>query len=119
MRYPRPVGKRAWVHAGGTFPVQNSRINSGGLARVFLAEFVHTSGGVHDFLLAGEERMALRANFNMQIPFERGARHKFVAATAGHGGFLIFGVGAGFHGSSGVAVLRGAHDSVLTLKRQV
>src|SRR5579863_7662032 len=37
-------------------------------AGVLLAELVHAAGGVHDLLLAGEERMAAGADFDLQVP---------------------------------------------------
>lgn len=65
--------------------------------RVLLAEFVHATGRIDDFLFAGEERMALRADLHAQIAAKRGARDKTVAATAGYGDFLVLGVDAGLH----------------------
>src|SRR5579863_2787556 len=45
-------------------------LSLGGLAAagVFLAELIHAAGGVHDLLLAGEERVAAGADFDMQVP---------------------------------------------------
>jgi hypothetical protein len=56
--------------------------NSSLLLGVFLAEFFHPAGGVQHLLLTGEERMALRTYFNVQIAAHGGARFELVAATA-------------------------------------
>lgn len=50
--------------------------------RVFLAEFVHASCGVHDFLLTRIERMAVGADFNLQVMPERRAGFECIAAGA-------------------------------------
>lgn len=65
--------------------------------RVLLAEFVHATGCIHDFLFAREERVTLRAHLDAQIAAKRRARDKTVAATAGYGDFLVLGVDAGLH----------------------
>src|SRR5450756_1189641 len=68
------------------------------LARVFLPEFLDAAGGVDDFLLAGVERMAVRAYLDVQLAGERGARLELVAATADDVYFFVFRVNLGFHG---------------------
>ena len=68
------------------------------LASVLLAEFVDASAGVDDLLFARVERVAVRADFDLQVVSERGTRDERVPAAAGHGGLFIFGMDAGFHG---------------------
>jgi len=74
---------------------------------VFFLELLDTAGGVDIFHLAGEKRMAYGADFNVDI-FPCAARDKFVAATAGHRGFLVFWMNAGFHALSPERL---SHDS--------
>lgn len=38
---------------------------------VFLVELFNTSGGIHNFLCSGVERMAFRANLDMQCWFAK------------------------------------------------
>lgn len=92
------------------------------LARVFLAEFIHATGGIHDFLFTGEKRMATGADFHVQIPAQGGARDEAVATAASHGDFLIFGVDTGFHASldsRNSDILKGAHDNAHPSEQQV
>jgi len=49
--------------------------------RVFLAELVDAAAGVHNFLLAGIERVATGAHFDLQILADGRARLEFVAAV--------------------------------------
>ena len=52
---------------------------------VFLLEPLDAAGRIDQLLLAGEERMAIRANFNAdQLALEGRARFKHVAAGAMH-----------------------------------
>src|SRR5687768_17605329 len=69
------------------------------LARVLLPEFLDTTGCIDDFLLAGIERVAGRADFHMKIAVQRGTRGPRVAATAGDGDLAVFGVYLGLHRS--------------------
>src|SRR4030066_2143025 len=64
---------------------------------VLLAEFVDTAAAVHDLLLAGEKRVAKRADFDAQILAEGGAGDKAVATGAGHFDFFVLGMNAFFH----------------------
>jgi hypothetical protein len=65
---------------------------------VFLVEFLDTSGGIHDFLCACVERMAFRADFNMQSRFAQcGLGVEFIAAAAGNSYFGVLWVCVGFH----------------------
>jgi hypothetical protein len=65
---------------------------------VFQAEFLDPPGGVHDFLFAGIERVAVRAHFNVQRLAHGGTGLESVAATARHSEFLITWVNFCFHG---------------------
>src|SRR5579872_965676 len=75
----------------------------GGLARllavgpvVLALELLDAARRVHELHLAGEERVAGRADFDGNVLL-RTARHEFIAATARDGRLNIFGVNAGFH----------------------
>ena len=68
---------------------------------VFLIEFVHTAGAIHDFLFTSVERMALRANFNVEFGFAHGRfSGEFVTARAGNINFMVVGMNFRFHGFS-------------------
>jgi len=75
----------------------------GSLARrsgsVLLAEFVHATRGIEDLLLARVERMAVRADFDLEIVSQSRARLERIPAGAGNTDFFIFGMRIGFHGS--------------------
>ena len=64
----------------------------------FLVEFVHTAGGIHDFLFAGIERMALGANLDIEVFFfHRRLRSEFVAARASNVHFVVSRMNILFH----------------------
>src|SRR5579875_494564 len=69
---------------------------SGG--RVLLAELVHAPRGVDDLLLAGVERMAVRADLDVQVVAQRRPRLERVAAAADHVDLFVLGVNRRFHG---------------------
>ena len=72
----------------------------GGGFGVFLLEALDAAGGVHQLLFAGEEGMAIRANFHAQhIAFDCGTCLESVAAGAVHGHRMIVGMNTGFHGA--------------------
>ena len=64
---------------------------------VALAEFIDASAGIHYFLLAGIERMAIRADFDLQIMADGRARLERIAASASDGNCFVFGVDGGLH----------------------
>jgi hypothetical protein len=73
---------------------------SGGFAAgtVFIAELLDATCGIHDLLRAGVERVALGADFNVQIRFAHGgAGLELVAAAACHCDLFVFRVYGGFH----------------------
>ena len=53
-------------------------------------EFLHSAGGVYDFLVAGEKRMAGAANFHMEF-LAGAASGKGIAASANNFGFSKIG----------------------------
>jgi len=68
---------------------------------IFLIEFVHTAGAIHDLLFTSVERVALRANFNVEFGFAHGRfSGEFVAARAGNIDFVVVGMNFRFHGFS-------------------
>ena len=82
-------------------PPQNLLLGGGRFGRgvgVFLLETLDAAGGVHEFLLAGEEGMAARTDFDAQhIAPDGRARLEGVAAGAVHRHRMIIGVNTGFH----------------------
>ena len=66
------------------------------IAVVFLVEALDTTSGIDHLLLAGEERMTLRADFNSVVT-KRGAGFNDVAACTGDLGGFIIGMNAFFH----------------------
>src|SRR6184192_1025266 len=65
---------------------------------VFLGEALDAAGGVNQLLLAGEERVAIRADFDIQpVALDGRTSREIVAACAMHGYGVIVGVNAGFH----------------------
>jgi hypothetical protein len=65
---------------------------------VFLLEALDAAGGVHEFLLAGEERMAARADFHAQhLAFDGRASLEGVATGAMHRDGMIVGMNTGLH----------------------
>jgi hypothetical protein len=68
------------------------------LFAVFLTKFLHSPGGINNFLFASIEGMTYRANFYMQRPTHGGSGLESTAATAGHGDFLIVWMNIRFHG---------------------
>ena len=64
----------------------------------FVVEFVHATGSVDDFLSTGVERVAQRANLNVEaVFFHCGFGHEFVAARAGNIDFVVVGMNLRFH----------------------
>jgi hypothetical protein len=64
---------------------------------VFLAEFVHTSAGIDDFLLARIKRVARGAHLNKEILAERRARIELVATTTSYLDVVVIRMNIGFH----------------------
>ena len=66
---------------------------------VLLAELVDAARGVEDLLLAGIERMAVRADFDRKVVSQSRPRLERVPARAGDADVVVFGMRIGFHGS--------------------
>jgi hypothetical protein len=66
---------------------------------VFLAELIDAAAGVHNFLLARVERMAIGTNFDLQILTDGRTRLEFVPAGARYRDLFVIGMDAGFHGN--------------------
>jgi MacB-like periplasmic core domain len=64
---------------------------------VLAAEALHAAGGVHQFLLAGEERMATRADFHADVALMGRAGHKVITARTVHTNFVIRRMNSCFH----------------------
>jgi hypothetical protein len=65
---------------------------------VFLVELLDAACGIHDFLCSGIERVAFRANFNVQCRLANsGLGLEGIAAAAGYGDFIILWVNVCFH----------------------
>src|SRR5215467_13575352 len=68
---------------------------------VLFLEALNAARGVDKFLLAGEEGMAVRADFHAHhFALDRRARLKRAAASAMHGHGVIVRVNTGFHGGT-------------------
>jgi hypothetical protein len=79
--------------------------------RVLAAEALDPAGGVQQLLLAGEEGVAGRTDFDVQVAFVGGASGEIVAAGANHSDFVICGMDSCLH-------VRGNLDSSLLILQQ-
>jgi hypothetical protein len=84
---------------GGPSPCSGDGFRFLRFLAVFLLEALHPSGGIDELLLAGEERMALRADFHLEVA-KRRAGLENISADAGDGGTLVVGMDAFFHRKS-------------------
>ena len=83
----------------------------GGGVGVFLGEALDAAGGINELLLAGEERMAIRADFDIQlVALDRRTSREIVPAGAMHRNGVIVGVDTGFH-EAPVSRVRSARPS--------
>jgi hypothetical protein len=72
--------------------------------RISLAELIDATAGIHNFLLAGIERMAVGTNFDLQILANGRASLELIAAgTSDRDDFIIW-MDAGFHGNLDMSV---------------
>jgi len=72
----------------------------GGGVGVLLGEAFDASSGIHELLLAGEERVAIGANFDAQhVALDGGASGESVPTGTVDGNGVIVGVNTGFHES--------------------
>jgi len=71
-----------------------------GSVSVFLREAFDAASGIDKFLLAGEERVAVGANFDAQhVALDGGAGGKRMTASTVYGDRVVVGVNSGFHDS--------------------
>src|SRR5207245_5344272 len=66
---------------------------------VLAAEALHASRRVHQFLLAGEERVAVGTDFYVDVALVRRAGHEGIAARAMHSHFVVRWMNACLHKS--------------------
>jgi hypothetical protein len=67
------------------------------LLRVLPAEALYATRRVYEFLLASVERMAIRADFHMDIALMGGAGEEAVAARTHDAHFVVSGMNGCFH----------------------
>jgi hypothetical protein len=67
------------------------------LAAVLAAELVYPSRGVHDFLLAGVERVAGGTDLYVELFVQGGTGRKLVTATADHFDVIVLRMYSGSH----------------------
>jgi hypothetical protein len=79
------------------FCILPSQSGSGILAAVLLAEALDAAGGIHDLLLARVERMAGRADFDVQRLAVGRAGVELVAAATSHLDLVVLRVNAFLH----------------------
>ena len=82
-------------YVGDSVPERQSRASARLLAEL-LAEALHASRRIDEALLAGEERVALRADVRVNLGL-RGASLERIAAGALHSRRMILGMDIGFH----------------------
>src|SRR5215469_14851461 len=71
-----------------------------GHALILPLEALHAASAVHQLLLAGEKRVAVRANLKVQdVPFVSGTGFECAAAGTSDGYFMVGGMNILFHGS--------------------
>lgn len=74
---------------------------SRGFGRCFLAvafiESIHASGSINQLLFTGKERVASRANFDVQVAFLGRAGLECLAASAANSYIDVFWVNSWFH----------------------
>jgi hypothetical protein len=87
-----------------------------GCGCVFLAELIDAAAGVDNFLLAGIERVAIGANFDLQILADGRTRLELVPAGARDRDLFVIGMDAGFHGNL-VCLLRQNRSASLSRNR--
>jgi len=68
-----------------------------GFLAIALVEAIDASRGIDQLLFAGKERVASRANFDVQVALLGRARLKRLAASAGNIYFDVFWVNSWFH----------------------
>src|SRR5262249_53397595 len=92
----RSAAAAVYSSAAPTFKRERRSVR--GRFRVTLAEFVDAPAAVDDLLLAGIERMAGRADFDVEVLAEGRARREFVAAATDDFYFGVVRVDLWLHG---------------------
>ena len=77
--------------------LSGSRSIGGWFLAIALVEAIDASRGIDQLLFAGEERVASRANFDVQVALLRGAGLERFAASAGNSYIDVFWVNSWFH----------------------
>src|SRR5688500_10125409 len=97
-KFPRRRRMAGWKDNGAPWrPVYRPGEESASAARVLLSEAVDPAARVDDLLLAGVERMAVRAHLDLEVLTERGAGLEDIAAAARDRDLLVVGGYAAFH----------------------
>src|SRR5215831_16823271 len=65
--------------------------------RVLAAETLHAAGSIEQFLLAGKERVALRADFYVDVALVGRTSSEMIAARALHAYFVVNGMNRCLH----------------------
>jgi len=68
-----------------------------GFLAIALVEAIDASGGIDQLLFTGEERVASRANFDVQVALLGRAGRECLAASAGNSYIDVFWVNSWFH----------------------
>ena len=74
-----------------------SRVLGGWFLAIALVETIYASGGIDQLLFTGEERVASRANFDVQVALLGRAGLECLAASAGNSYIDVFWVNSWFH----------------------
>jgi hypothetical protein len=96
-------GKRILAAGRGLRQLTHSALLLGGFGfgggvGIFLGKAFDAAGGVDEFLLAGEEGVAVRADLDLQhVALDGRTSGEIVAAGAVHRNGMIVGVNTGFH----------------------
>src|SRR5688500_14720295 len=93
-----PKGTGPGLDAGEAGKLATVRRPDGLLQAVLLAEAVDAAARIHDLLLARVERVAVRADFDLQVRPERRARLEGIATAASHRNLGVLRVNGVFHG---------------------
>jgi hypothetical protein len=94
MKLPASSAIERAFHAQGLF------LGLGGFGSlgIFALEALDAARGIHEFLLAREEGMAVGANLHAQhLAFDGGTGLKRITTGTVHGDFVVVGMNAGFH----------------------
>ena len=74
---------------------------------VFAAEALHSARGINQFLFAGEERVAVRADFHRDIALMRGTCSEIITARAMDAYRFVCGMNTSLHDLVNLSFIRG------------